>query len=171
MAEAVFRHLTAPPHSHPHSNPHISKSISRIDSAGTAAYHIGSDPDSRTISTLIKHGIENYSHFGRQVAGSDFDEFDYILAMDRENLRNLQRLAARRGREASGKAQADRVEGARVMLFGDFGGVKGEEVVDPYYGANDGFEVAYEQMVRFTNGFVKEVWGQRGEERSGQEKG
>lgn len=53
------------------------------------------------------------------------------------------------------------------MLFGDFGGVRGEEVVDPYYGAcNDGFEVAYEQMVRFSKGFVEQVLDEKGAEAS-----
>jgi len=45
----------------------------------------------------------------------------------------------------------------KVVLFGDFGGRKGEEVVDPYYGARNGFEVAYEQMVRFSKGFIEKV--------------
>lgn len=143
MAEAVFRHLTAKPH------PRVS--ISRIDSAGTAGYHIGSGPDPRTMSTLVENGIVDYIHEGRKVSPADFAEFDYILAMDRDNLRDLQRLSLREKQPTAAKS-------AQVMLFGDFGGVKGEEVADPYYGARDGFDVAYKQMVRFTNGFIKQVW-------------
>ena len=145
MAEAVFRHMTAAS-----KNPRIS--ISRIDSAGTASYHVGNEPDSRTMTTLVENGIVDYSHVGRQVSPADFAEFDYILAMDRENLQDLQRLSRREKSPTAGKR-------AQVMLFGDFGGVKGEEVVDPYYGARDGFDIAYKQMVRFTNGFIQQRWG------------
>lgn len=145
MAEAVFRHITS-------TSSHPRLSISKIDSAGTASYHVGSEPDSRTMSTLVDNGIKDYIHQGRQVSIDDFAEFDYILAMDRENLRNLQRLSSRKKRPTGATE-------AKVMLFGDFGGVKGEEVIDPYYGARDGFDVAYKQMVRFTNGFIQQVWG------------
>ena len=138
MAEAVFRSLTA-------SNP----LISRIDSAGTGAYHTGAAPDSRTMETLEDNGIENYDHAARIVRASDFDDFDYIFAMDKENLEDLLELR-RRATGAKGK------EG-EVMLFGDFGGRKGEEVVDPYYGARDGFKIAYEQMVRFSRGFIEQA--------------
>lgn len=144
MAEAVFRHITASSHSR--------VSISKIDSAGTAGYHIGSEPDPRTMSTLVENGIVDYSHVGRKVSPADFADFDYILAMDRENLQDLQRLSLRERQPTGAKR-------AQVMLFGDFGGVKGEEVLDPYYGARDGFEIAYKQMVRFTNGFIQQVWG------------
>ena len=94
---------------------------------------------------------------GRQVTLNDFVEFDYILAMDRENLQDLQRLAS--SRQKKGPVGSEGGAQAQVMLFGDFGGVKGEEVVDPYYGARDGFDVAYKQMVRFTDGFIKQVGG------------
>ncbi len=147
MAEAVFRHLTTS------SSPSHLSIISKIDSAGTAAYHVGAEPDPRTMSTLIENGIDDYTHHARKVSPADFAEFDYILAMDRENLQDLQYRSSRRGKQPHG------AKTAKVMLFGDFGGTPGEEVVDPYYGARDGFDVAYEQMVRFTKGFVKQVLG------------
>lgn len=145
MAEAVFRSLT-------HSNPQIS----RVDSAGTGGYHIGSAPDPRTMATLEENGIGDYEHGARKVQLSDFKDFDYVLAMDRDNLKDLQRLRLR----AASKGADDAEGKGRVMLFGDFGGRKGEEVDDPYYGANDGFEIAYEQMVRFSKGFLREVLGE-----------
>ncbi len=142
MAEGVFRSLTT-------STP----AISRIDSAGTGAYHAGDPPDPRTMSTLEAHGLTDYTHVAQKITSADFREFDYILAMDRANLRDLQRVRQRvvgeKGEEGVGK----------LMLFGDFGGRKGEEVVDPYYGADDGFEVAFEQMGRFSKGFLEEVVG------------
>ena len=143
MAEAVFRSLTS---SHP--------LIKEIDSAGTGAYHTGDGPDPRTMDTLKNHDIIDYSHAARKVRVADFHTFDYILAMDQENLYDLQRLKGRVAAKGGGETEM-----GKVMLFGDFGGKKGEVVVDPYYGARNGFEVAYEQMVRFSKGFVAEVLG------------
>ena len=164
MAEATFRALTTP------HTPHL---IHRIDSCGTGAYHAGDPPDSRTLSTLADNGITTYTHAARIITPADFSTFDYILAMDRDNLRNLQWMQRRGGgassRASDGTSRANRgsggasgaTGGAKVMLFGAFGGKsKGEEVIDPYYGANDGFEIAYEQMVRFSRGFVEQVLGE-----------
>lgn len=68
--------------------------------------------------------------------------------MDRDNLRDLQRIQQRAG---GGKAQ--------VMLFGEFAGKKrAEEIDDPYYGGSQGFELAYEQCSRFSKNFLKETF-------------
>lgn len=147
MSEGVFGSL-APSHT----------LIQTIDSCGTGAYHIGSSPDRRTMSTLKKHNITSYKHKARKFdPKSDFDEFEYILAMDDENLEDLKALRAREIKRRGGE------EGVgRVMLFGEFGGKmrrggKGEEVEDPYYGGDDGFEVAYEQAVRFSEDFLDKL--------------
>lgn len=148
MAEAVFRSLTT---SHPR--------VARIDSAGTGAYHAGDSPDPRTMSTLEDHDIVDYRHGARIVQASDFADFDYILAMDQDNLRSLQRSRDRwAAKNGGGKATV-----GQVMLFGDFGGRKGEEVIDPYFGARNGFEVAHEQMVRFSKGFMMQIFGEKEE--------
>jgi low molecular weight phosphotyrosine protein phosphatase len=86
-----------------------------------------------------------------QIQLSDFDDFDYIFAMDRQNLRDIKHLQKRR---PHGKAE--------VMLFGEYSGGETEEVDDPYYGARDGFEIAYEQCVRFSTNFLEEI-GQKKE--------
>ncbi|MCJ1229712.1 hypothetical protein MMC12_006381 [Toensbergia leucococca] len=147
MAEATFRSLSS-----------SESRISLVDSAGTGAYHTGDSPDPRTISTLEDKGIGDYEHGARKIRSSDFSTFDYILAMDKDNLRDLRRTKQR-------LAKSDGDHTAQVMLFGDFGGRIGEEIIDPYYGARDGFEVAYEQAVRFSKGFLKQVLG-KGEEMS-----
>lgn len=87
---------------------------------------------------------------GQKVQLSDFQKFDYIFAMDRQNLLDLQRLSQRsRGGDVK----------AKVMLFGEFSGTKRAEVVDdPYYGGRDGFEVAYEQCLRFSKNFLKQTF-------------
>ena len=142
MAEAVFRSLTK-----------SYNNIAKIDSAGTGAYHVGHPPDPRTMSTLEDNGILDYDHEARKVQASDFTAFDYILAMDRENLLDLQRMKNRLIKRDPANAMS------KIMLFGDFGAPKpeSEEVVDPYYGVRNGFEIAYEQMVRFSKGFIAQV--------------
>lgn len=149
MAEAVFRSITSG-----------NSQISYVDSAGTGAYHTGDPPDPRTLSTLEDNGIVDYDHAARKIQSADFTKFDYILAMDTDNLRDLHRM-----RQRVEKTDGDSQLG-KLMLFGDFGGRKGETVVDPYYGANDGFDIAYEQMVRFSEGFQREVLGSGGVDRA-----
>jgi protein-tyrosine-phosphatase len=61
-------------------------------SAGTGGYHVGSPPDSRSVRTCTKYGVST-NHRARQVTEDDFKEFDYLLAMDRENLEDLQEMA------------------------------------------------------------------------------
>jgi len=140
MAEGVFRSLAQ---SHPR--------VGEIDSAGTGAYHTLDPPDYRTMETLLRHGIKDYDHGARQVNQQDFHTFDYVFAMDAHNLRDLQRLQ----RRADSKGQKSK---ASVMLFGEFGGnTRPEEVVDPYYGADNGFETVYEQVNRFSKNFLAQV--------------
>ena len=145
MAEAVFQTQVRKTSSKP--------KILHIDSAGTSSYNIGDDPDSRTMAILEDNGIVGYSHAARKVQTSDFTQFNYILVMDKDNLWDLQRLKQRLA------AKGGSAGSATIALFGDYGGTKGEEVQDPYYGALDGFQIAYEQMVRFSNGFLKQVLG------------
>ncbi|KAI9782636.1 MAG: hypothetical protein M1816_001750 [Peltula sp. TS41687] len=146
MAEGVFRHLTR-------SNP----AIGMVDSCGTAAYyHTDSPPDPRTMSVLEENGITEYTHRARTIESSDFTNFDYVLVMDKSNLVDVRKLQKR----ASGRGSGGAEKAGKVMLFGDFGGAKGEVVTDPYYGRRDGFSVAYEQMVRFSRGFIQQVTGQ-----------
>ena len=142
MAEAVFRSIT-----------HSDSRLKEIDSAGTGAYHEGDSPDPRTMSILKDNNILDYDHAARKVRLSDLASYDYILAMDNINLFDLLRLKDR----VTARSKDEKTSMGKVMLFGDFGGHKGEVVGDPYYGANDGFEIAYEQMVRFSKGFVSEV--------------
>lgn len=151
MAEGVFQSLVS---SSPAS---IQSLVDTIDSCGTGAYHVGDSPDPRTMSTLRSNGITTYKHAARKFSSlTDFEKFDYILAMDDANLEDLlelrERILKKRGEDGLGK----------VMLFGEFGGKKrrngkGEEVQDPYYGANDGFTTAYEQAVKFSKVFLNRL--------------
>lgn len=143
MAEGIFRSLTK----------HEPR-IGNVDSAGTSSYNTGCAPDTRTMAILEDNGITDYDHEARKVHSSDFTKFEYILAMDGENLYDLQTIQRRVARKLGTDAKI-----AKLMLFGEFGGERGEEVGDPYYGAIDGFEIAYDQLKRFSNGFIEKALG------------
>lgn len=115
-----------------------------IESAGTAAYHIGEWPDSRTISTLLQNGIDNYSR-ARQVKKADLAYFDYVFAMDNSNLSDLLLLK-------------DESSTAQISLYRDFDNEKGDKIVpDPYYGSQKDFDLVYEMVSRSSNGFLKSL--------------
>ena len=140
MAEGVFLSLTK-------NNPRIST----IDSCGTGAYHTLEPPDYRTMDKLKEHNITDYDHGARRITSDDLNEFDYVFAMDRSNLQGIQRI--QRDRQRRGEPAK-----AKVMLFGEFSGKrKAEEVDDPYYGRDDGFEDVYQQVKRFSENFLKEL--------------
>ena len=99
-----------------------------VDSAGTAGYHIGEPPDPRMQAAAARRGYQLQALRARIVEPGDFERFDLILAMDRENLAVLHRRAPEVARE-------------RVRLFLEFAphGAP-QEVPDPYYGGANGFE-------------------------------
>lgn len=103
-----------------------------IDSAGTANYHIGKPPDPRSISVAASHGIDISKQKCRQFTISDFDLFDYILIMDRENQKQIAKMA----RNAS--------DLKKVMLILEGNGITKAEVPDPYYGSLSDFEAVYQ---------------------------
>lgn len=100
----------------------------RVDSAGTAAYHVGNGADSRSIRHAQKRGIALPSR-ARQFKAGDFERFDYVLAMDSQNLVNL--LSLSQGRHDD-----------KLHLLRDFDpdSPPGSSVPDPYYGGEQGFE-------------------------------
>ena len=102
-----------------------------VDSAGTAAYHVGELPDPRSIATARDHGIDLTSQRARQFVTEDFDRFNHIFVMDRSNEQNVLRLA----RNASDK------EKVHLILNETYPG-ENREVPDPYYGGDQGFDCA-----------------------------
>lgn len=134
MAEGVFKDLLE------------KKSLTGdiyCESAGTAAYHEGELPDSRMRDTARQHSIELISR-ARQIIPEDLEEFDYILAMDKSNYRNIMRLAKQPGNTK-----------AQVIMMRDFDPEdKGGEVPDPYYGGSDGFENVYQILKRSNENFL-----------------
>jgi protein-tyrosine phosphatase len=114
-----------------------------IDSAGTADYHIGKQPDGRMCKTAKDRGIL-LEHSARQFKSNDLTEFDYVIPMDNQNFENIHKLKS--ALEAS-KAQ--------VILMRDFDTIeKGSIVPDPYYGGDDGFVDVYEILNRSTKNLL-----------------
>ncbi len=108
-----------------------------VDSAGTSNYHIGESPDKRMQKKAVEHGLDISKQRGRQFIVEDFDEFDYIFAMDNPNKNNI--LALSRNKEDKNK----------VELFLNLSHPnKNLNVPDPYYGGEEGFEDVY-QMLNF----------------------
>ncbi|PRP79500.1 Low molecular weight phosphotyrosine protein phosphatase-like [Planoprotostelium fungivorum] len=92
-----------------------------IDSAGTAGYHIGSSPDSRSSATCQKHYPNlKVTHRARQVAREDFHKFDFLLCMDESNLSDLKSI---RPKDAT----------TDLRLFGSFDPLNDRIIEDPYY--------------------------------------
>jgi len=135
-AEGVFRHQVF-------EAGHADKII--IDSAGTHAYHIGSSPDRRAQQAALQRGYDLSSQRGRQVGIRDFHEFDYILAMDRQNLANLIQICPPQ-------------EQHKLKLFMEFSrGFSQREVPDPYYGGNRGFETVLNMVEDAASGLLEEI--------------
>lgn len=124
-AEAVFKHLVE------------KKGASKnyfIDSAGTSAFHVGDRADVRMRSHAKKRGI-NLTSISRQFEQEDFDQFDYIVGMDQENLYALKQ-------QARNKEDLD-----KLHLMTDFSKkFNYDHVPDPYYGGDAGFELVLDLL-------------------------
>lgn len=117
-----------------------------VDSAGTSDYHIGELPDERTIACAKRHQI-SIKHRGRQVNRRDFRDFNYIVAMDEQNLRDLNEMKVRYG-----YPEKD------IFLMRSFqANPKSLSVPDPYYGGQDGFENVFEILDESIDGFLTQI--------------
>ncbi|MBL0921825.1 MAG: low molecular weight phosphotyrosine protein phosphatase [Phycisphaerales bacterium] len=121
--------------------------VVEIDSAGTGSWHVGSAPDRRTQSAALKRGLDLSDQRARRVSARDFELFDLIVAMDRDNLSYL---------EAIRPGEAPR---ARLMLeFSEAAVERGlRDVPDPYSGGEDGFEVVLDLIEGACEGLLEHV--------------
>ncbi|MCX6171220.1 MAG: low molecular weight phosphotyrosine protein phosphatase [Flavobacterium sp.] len=106
-----------------------------VDSAGTGNYHVGRKPDTRSIATAQKNGLDITHQKARQFNSNDFDDFDYIYVMDSSNYSDVIDLA-------KNEIQKSKVDMILNHLF------PGEnvDVPDPYYGLQNGFDMVYEML-------------------------
>ncbi|WP_433497831.1 low molecular weight protein-tyrosine-phosphatase [Sphaerimonospora sp. CA-214678] len=115
-----------------------------VDSAGTSDWHVGNPMDERALATLAEHGYDGSSHRVRQFDPAWFAERDLVLVMDRENLRDIRRLAP---------PEAD----VRLLRSFDPAAPEGAEVPDPYYGGPEGFVEALHMIEAAAEGLAKHL--------------
>lgn len=117
-----------------------------VDSAGTAAYHAGERADPRARRTARERGLELTS-IARKFEPTDYETFDYVLAMDRENYEDL--LAVAPNDDAA----------AKLHLFRSFdpGSPKGASVPDPYYGGPGGFDEVFDICTAACRGLLEHL--------------
>ena len=113
-----------------------------VDSAGTGNWHAGEAPDERAQATARRHGVEISGLRARQVTPADFRRFDHIVALDHENLANLQRLAP-----ADATAELS-------LLLDHVEGRAGEAVADPWFGEAAGFETTWAEVTAAAKGLA-----------------
>lgn len=116
-----------------------------LDSAGTGGWHVGEPPDRRAMATARRHGVDISGYRARKVTAADFHRFTDIVALDRENLKDLKRLAP-----------ADAT--ARLSLLLDHApGREGDEVADPWYGGMSDFETTWADVTAGAKGLAAEL--------------
>jgi protein-tyrosine phosphatase len=116
----------------------------RVWSAGTGRWHVGDPMDERALEVLARRGYDGSTHRARQFGSDWFDRYDLVLAMDRDNLVTLSRMAP---------------PGVEVRLFRSFdpAAPEGAEVPDPYYGGAEGFEEVLSLVEAASEGIAKHV--------------
>ena len=115
-----------------------------VDSAGTSDYHVGEHPDSRAIATAKKFGIDISTLRGRQFTVSDFDNFDRIYAMDRNNYKNILSLA----RNAADKEK---------IFYFYFVNEEGADVPDPWFGGSESFVPVFKLIEKLGDQLIEDL--------------
>ncbi|MBP6532380.1 MAG: low molecular weight phosphotyrosine protein phosphatase [Bacteroidia bacterium] len=115
----------------------------KVDSAGTANFHVGECPDSRAIKTAKQFGVDISPLRGRQFNETDFDKFDHIFVMDGSNKENVLKLA----RNENDKKKVKLL----LELSSEF---ESKDVPDPWFGGDEGFVEVYEMLDKACGNFL-----------------
>ena len=115
-----------------------------VDSAGTSSYHVGELPDPRSIAVAARHQVDISHQRSRQFVAEDLRTFDYVIAMDRSNRRNM--LALNRSDE----------HGSVTLLLDEIDGAE-REVPDPYYGGPQGFDTVWRMVDDATSALLDRI--------------
>ena len=107
----------------------------QVDSAGTGAWHVGEQPDPRSIETARDHGIDISNQRARQFRAADLENYDLVFAMDSSNYSNIIRMAKTPAQEQKVELILNLIEPRRNV-----------NVPDPYYGGDSGFEKVYQML-------------------------
>ena len=116
-----------------------------VDSAGTTGYHAGEPPDSRAQLTARRYGIDISRQRARQVTAADFESFDFVIAMDRENLAILRRMCP------------NHLTHRLYLMCGFEETLQVCDVPDPYYSSAGGFEEVYDLIRRASQGLLATI--------------
>ena len=117
-----------------------------VDSAGTAAYHIGKQPDIRSIEIANKYTIDLNQQRARQFSRADFDKFDIIYAMDTNNYAHLISLA-------STETERNKIR----MILNEINPKAYQSVPDPYYGGENGFQDIYNMLDKACDKIIQDI--------------
>lgn len=117
-----------------------------VDSAGTAAYHIGKSPDKRSIDIAEQHNIDISLQKARELSVNDLDDFDLIYAMDKTNFDNIISLA-----------ETDLQRNKVRMIMNEVYPNENIDVPDPYYGGDKGFHDVYKMLDKATDKIVDKI--------------
>ena len=117
-----------------------------VDSAGTAAYHIGKQPDIRSIEIANKYTIDLNQQRARQFSRADFDKFDIIYAMDTNNYAHLISLA-------STEKERNKIR----MILNEINPKAYQSVPDPYYGGENGFQDIYNMLDKACDKIIQNI--------------
>ena len=118
-----------------------------VDSAGTGSWHIGKKADSRMRIAAERRNINILSR-SRQITSKDFEDFNYILAMDDSNFRNIHDL----------KKRTSPTDNASIKKIQDFRSIFNyQEVPDPYFGGEEGFDNVLDILEDSVNGFLESI--------------
>ena len=117
-----------------------------VDSAGTAAYHIGKQPDIRSIEIANKYTIDLNQQRARQFSRADFDKFDIIYAMDTNNYAHLISLA-------STETERNKIR----MILNEINPKAYQSVPDPYYGGENGFQDIYNMLDKACEKIIQNI--------------
>ena len=116
-----------------------------IDSAGTGDWHVGRPPDPRAVAVAARNGVDIAHLRARQVTPDDFRRFDHIVALDAENLKDLEAMAP-----ADGRAELS-------LLLDHVDGRAGQAVADPYYGSEAHFDAAWEDAAAGARALARKI--------------
>ena len=133
LAEGILSHKTK----------HLNVSV---DSAGTAAYHVGELPDKRSIEIASKYNIDLSSQRARQFSRKDFEDFDIIYAMDTSNYAHLISLSET-------KEEQEKIR----LILNEITPLACESVPDPYYGVGNGFQIVYDMLDKACDKIVSSI--------------
>ncbi|GHE22564.1 low molecular weight protein-tyrosine-phosphatase [Halomonas urumqiensis] len=142
-AEGVFRRLL---------DEHGLASRVAVDSCGIGPWHVGKSPDPRACEAAARRGVDLSGLRARQLADEDFVVFDYVLAMDHDNLATIRERLPHDCQ-------------AHVGLFLAFAGQQNREVPDPYFGGEDGFDEVFDLIEAASRGLLVDIQARLGTSR------